>query len=52
MARSADPGKAPVSVSVSVSAVREPPYGTKPRPLRRDEIPGVVDTFAAARTRS
>ena len=48
MVRSADPGKAPVSAS----AVREPLYRTKPRPLRRDEIPGVVETFAAAAERA
>ncbi|MGW0943265.1 NADH:flavin oxidoreductase [Streptomyces sp. NPDC002623] len=48
MVRSADPGKAPVSAST----VREPLYGTKPRPLRRDEIPAVVETFAAAAERA
>ncbi|WP_051741843.1 oxidoreductase [Streptomyces xylophagus] len=48
MVRSADPGKAPVSAS----AVREPVYGTKPRPLRRDEIPEVVETFASAAERA
>ncbi|MBK3567994.1 NADH:flavin oxidoreductase [Streptomyces sp. MBT62] len=48
MVRSADPGEAPVSAS----AVREPLYGTKPRPLRQDEIPGVVETFAAAAERA
>ncbi|MFF5650859.1 NADH:flavin oxidoreductase [Streptomyces collinus] len=47
MVRSADPGRA----SVSASEVHEPLYGTKPRPLRRDEIPAVVETFAAAAER-
>ncbi|MEU4486731.1 NADH:flavin oxidoreductase [Streptomyces purpurascens] len=48
MVKSAAPDKAPVSAS----AVREPLYGIKPRPLRRDEIPGVVETFAAAAERA
>jgi 2,4-dienoyl-CoA reductase-like NADH-dependent reductase (Old Yellow Enzyme family) len=48
MVRSADPGKTPVSAS----AVREPLYGTKPRPLRRDEIPALVESFAAAAERA
>jgi 2,4-dienoyl-CoA reductase-like NADH-dependent reductase (Old Yellow Enzyme family) len=48
MVRSSDPGKA----TVSASSVREPLYGTKPRPLRADEIPAVVDTFAAAAARA
>ena len=48
MPRSSDPGKA----TVSASSVREPLYGTKPRPLRRDEIPAVVETFAAAAERA
>jgi 2,4-dienoyl-CoA reductase-like NADH-dependent reductase (Old Yellow Enzyme family) len=49
MVRSAVPGRAPVSAS----SVREPLYGTKPRPLRTDEIPALVETFgdAAARAR-
>jgi 2,4-dienoyl-CoA reductase-like NADH-dependent reductase (Old Yellow Enzyme family) len=48
MVRSSDPGKA----TVSASSVREPLYGTKPRPLRADEIPALVDTFAAAAARA
>ena len=38
--------------TVSASSVREPLYGTRPRPLRADEIPGVVDSFAAAAGRA
>lgn len=37
---------------VSASAVREPLYGTKPSPLRLDELPGVVESFAAAGVRA
>lgn len=37
---------------VSASAVREPLYGTKPSPLRLDEMPGVVESFAAAGERA
>jgi 2,4-dienoyl-CoA reductase-like NADH-dependent reductase (Old Yellow Enzyme family) len=48
MVRSSDPGKA----TVSASSVREPLYGTKPRPLRAGEIPALVDTFAAAAARA
>jgi 2,4-dienoyl-CoA reductase-like NADH-dependent reductase (Old Yellow Enzyme family) len=48
MPRSSDPGKA----TVSASSVREPLYGTKPRPLRVDEIPALVETFAAAAARA
>jgi 2,4-dienoyl-CoA reductase-like NADH-dependent reductase (Old Yellow Enzyme family) len=48
MVQSSDPGKA----TVSASSVREPLYGTKPRPLRTDEIPALVDTFAAAAARA
>ena len=48
MVRSSDPG----NVTVSASSVREPLYGTKPRPLRVDEIPALVDTFAAAAARA
>jgi len=48
MVESSDPGKA----TVSASSVREPLYGTKPRPLRVDEIPALVDTFAAAAERA
>jgi len=48
MVRSSDPGKA----TVSASPVREPLYGTKPRPLHTDEIPAMVDTFATAAERA
>src|ERR1700749_532389 len=48
MVRSSDRGQ----VTVSASSVREPLYGTKPRPLRVDEIPALVDTFAAAAARA
>ncbi|MER7922316.1 NADH:flavin oxidoreductase [Streptomyces sp. NPDC096057] len=48
MVKSADPGRTPVSAS----SVREPLYGTKPRPLRRDEIPALVKTFADAAARA
>jgi 2,4-dienoyl-CoA reductase-like NADH-dependent reductase (Old Yellow Enzyme family) len=37
---------------VSASKVREPLYGNKPRPLRGDEIPELVETFAAAASRA
>ncbi|MFE3262233.1 hypothetical protein ACFXPS_36585 [Nocardia sp. NPDC059091] len=37
---------------VSASNVREPLYGTKPSPLRLDEIPGVVESFVAASVRA
>lgn len=37
---------------VSASDVREPLYRTKPSPLRRDEIAGVVASFAAASVRA
>jgi len=40
------------NATVSASSVREPLYGTKPRPLRTDEIPALVDTFAAAAARA
>jgi 2,4-dienoyl-CoA reductase-like NADH-dependent reductase (Old Yellow Enzyme family) len=42
----------PGEPAVSASAVREPALGTKPRPLRTDEIPTLVDTFAAAAERA
>jgi 2,4-dienoyl-CoA reductase-like NADH-dependent reductase (Old Yellow Enzyme family) len=42
----------PGQPAVSASAVREPALGTKPRPLRTDEIPSLVDTFAAAAERA
>ncbi len=48
MVQSSVPGKA----AVSASSVREPLYGTKPRALRADEIPALVDTFAAAAERA
>jgi 2,4-dienoyl-CoA reductase-like NADH-dependent reductase (Old Yellow Enzyme family) len=38
--------------TVSASSVREPLFGTKPRPLRGDEIPTLVETFAAAAQRA
>jgi 2,4-dienoyl-CoA reductase-like NADH-dependent reductase (Old Yellow Enzyme family) len=38
--------------TVSASSVREPLFGTKPRPIRSDEIPGLVHTFAAAAQRA
>ncbi|ABW12414.1 NADH:flavin oxidoreductase/NADH oxidase [Parafrankia sp. EAN1pec] len=37
---------------VSASDIREPLYGTKPSPLRLDEMPGVVESFAAAGARA
>ncbi|MFE5286019.1 hypothetical protein ACFRAQ_13745 [Nocardia sp. NPDC056611] len=37
---------------VSASAVREPILGTKPSPLRSDEIPLIVESFAAAAARA
>jgi 2,4-dienoyl-CoA reductase-like NADH-dependent reductase (Old Yellow Enzyme family) len=36
---------------VSASAVFEPLMGTRPRALRADEIPGVIESFAAAAVR-
>ena len=42
----------PEAPAVSASAVREPLYGTKPRPLRADEIAAVVQDFAAAAERA
>jgi len=36
---------------VSASSVYEPLMGTRPRALREDEIPGVVDAFASAAVR-
>jgi len=36
---------------VSASSVYEPLMGTRPRALREDEIPGVVDAFASAAAR-
>ncbi|MFE3188536.1 NADH:flavin oxidoreductase [Nocardia sp. NPDC059240] len=46
--KSAVAGQAPVSAS----SVREPMLGTTPRSLRRDEIPALVETFAAAAERA
>ncbi|MCY1287467.1 NADH oxidase [compost metagenome] len=37
---------------VSASDVFEPTLGTKPRALRRDELPGIVESFAAAAERA
>jgi 2,4-dienoyl-CoA reductase-like NADH-dependent reductase (Old Yellow Enzyme family) len=37
---------------VSASAVRQMTLGTKPRALRTDEIPGVIESFAAAAARA
>lgn len=37
---------------VSASDVLDPSLGTKPRALRHDEIPGVVESFAAAAVRA
>jgi 2,4-dienoyl-CoA reductase-like NADH-dependent reductase (Old Yellow Enzyme family) len=48
MVESAVPGQR----TVSASSVREPLCGTKPRPLRTDEIPTLVDTFAAGAERA
>jgi 2,4-dienoyl-CoA reductase-like NADH-dependent reductase (Old Yellow Enzyme family) len=36
---------------VSASAVRDPVMGAKPRALRADELPGIVEAFAAAAQR-
>ena len=47
MVRSAD-GKRPVSAW----NVREPLLGTKPRPLRTDELPALIEMFAAAAGRA
>jgi 2,4-dienoyl-CoA reductase-like NADH-dependent reductase (Old Yellow Enzyme family) len=38
--------------TVSASSVREPLFGTKPRPLRSDEIHSLVETFADAAERA
>lgn len=43
---------AAVNPVVSASDVLEPTLGTKPRALRRDEIPGVIESFAAAAERA
>jgi 2,4-dienoyl-CoA reductase-like NADH-dependent reductase (Old Yellow Enzyme family) len=42
----------PGQPTVSASAVREPLYGTKPRPLHEREIAVVVEDFAAAAERA
>ena len=44
-------GHTGVDDPVSASAVYEPMMGTRPRALREDEIPGVVDAFASAAER-
>lgn len=46
--KSAVPGEP----TVSASSVREPLFGTRPRPLHRHEIPSVVEDFAAAAERA
>lgn len=38
--------------AVSASDVREPLMGTKPRALRGDELPGIVESYAAAAERA
>ncbi|MFF2083552.1 NADH:flavin oxidoreductase [Nocardia sp. NPDC058176] len=43
---------APGERIVSASDVREPMYGCKPSPLRRDELPGIVDSFVRAAGRA
>ncbi|MEW1737900.1 NADH:flavin oxidoreductase [Nocardia beijingensis] len=42
----------PGEPTVSASAVREPMFGTKPRPLRIDEMPFLAKTFADAAERA
>jgi 2,4-dienoyl-CoA reductase-like NADH-dependent reductase (Old Yellow Enzyme family) len=37
--------------AVSASAVRDPVMGALPRPLRAEELPGIVDAFASAAVR-
>jgi len=44
-------GHTGVDDPVSASAVSEPTMGTRPRALRGDEIPGVIEAFAAAARR-
>lgn len=44
-------GHTGVEEAVSASAVFEPMMGAHPRPLRLDELPGVVDAFASAAVR-
>lgn len=44
-------GHTGVEVAVSASNVWEPMMGAKPRPLRGDELPGIVDAFASAAVR-
>lgn len=44
-------GHTGVDEAVSASAVREPMMGAKPRALRLDELPGIVDAFASAAVR-
>ncbi|MBW2268508.1 MAG: NADH:flavin oxidoreductase [Deltaproteobacteria bacterium] len=44
-------GHTGVDEPVSASAVRDPMMGAKPRPLRADELPGIVEAFAEAAMR-
>ena len=44
-------GHTGVDEPVSASSVREPVMGARPRELRSDELPGIVDAFAAAAVR-
>jgi len=44
-------GHTGVDDPVSASAVSEPTMGTRPRALRGDEIPGVIESFASAAVR-
>ncbi|MBK7948272.1 MAG: NADH:flavin oxidoreductase [Deltaproteobacteria bacterium] len=44
-------GHTGVEEAVSASSVREPVMGAKPRALRVEELPGVVDAFASAAVR-
>ena len=44
-------GHTGVDDPVSASAVSEPTMGTRPRALRGDEIPGVIEAFASAAVR-
>ncbi len=44
-------GHTGIDEPVSASAVREPMMGAKPRPLRMDELPGIVEAFAQAAVR-
>lgn len=44
-------GHTGVDDPVSASSVYEPVYGTRPRPLRTEEIPGIVEAFVSAALR-